>query len=227
MSAAAINACWKLIGVWGDRSCPELERHTHCRNCEVFCAAAAALLDRPAPPGYREEWTARIAQRRQAKLAGTKSIVIFRIGEEWLALPTAVFVEVAGLRPVHSLPHRTDNIVSGLVNIRGELLLCISLGNVLGLETAPVSGLQKHQTIFERMLVISQKTGRAVFPANEVHVGHRYHPDELKPLPATVALAAAPRACYSIGILSWRNHNVGILDEELLFFTLSRNLGAA
>ena len=42
----AVDDCWNRIGVFGDKSCPRLERHIHCRNCEVYGAAAIALLDR-------------------------------------------------------------------------------------------------------------------------------------------------------------------------------------
>ena len=225
MSTVAINACWNKAGIWGDRSCPELKQHTHCRNCAIFCAGASALLNRESPPGYREEWTERIAQPHQSKLAGTKSIVIFRIADEWLALPTGVFLEVAELRPVHSLPHRDVGTIKGLVNIRGELLVCISLASLLRFD---VNGRpepkHKQRAVHGRLLVITHSSGRVVFPVDEVHVGRRYHPDELRPAPATIALATGSNAAYTIGVLAWEKHNVGVLDHELLFYTISRNL---
>lgn len=221
MSAPTLKMCWKQIGIWGDHSCPELKAHTHCRNCPVYCNAAAALLDREPPPGYEADWTARIAQPRERKLAGDKAVVIFRVGAEWLALPTTVFQEVADQRPVHPLPHRRNQIVQGLVNIRGQLLICVSLAELLGLEHSAEPKMQKLHGILPRLLVASHKSGSVVFPAQEVHVGHRYHPDELKPLPATVLLAASR---HVIGLLAWRDHNVGVLDDELLFYTLNRSL---
>ena len=227
-TATAIDACWKRIGIWGDRSCPELARHTHCRNCGQFQAAAAILLDRDAPDGYREEWTARIARPIPPKLSGARPVVIFRIGREWLALPTSLFSQVAEMRPVHSLPHRRDRMVRGIVDIRGELLLCICLGGLIGFESAPEPagepGRQKKWTAYERLLVLSHKSGRVVFAASEVHVGCRYRPEELIPVPSTVSLVAAPQVRYTIGLFPWEGRHVGVLDEELLFYTLSRNL---
>jgi len=225
--ATTINACWKSIGLWGDRSCPDLARHMHCRNCEVFCAAAASLLDRQPPAGYLEEWTVRTAKPQQAKLAGAKSIIIFRLGEEWLALPTAAFLEVAALRTVHSLPHRKDGIVKGLVNVRGELLLCLSLERLLGLEAAPKRTVPGERAVYGRLIVVERNGKRAVFPVSEVYGGHRYHPAQLKGAPATVALSANPHAAYSIGLLPWKERHVGVLDEELLFYTLGRHLESA
>ena len=45
----------------GDRSCPELAKVTHCHNCPVFATAGRRFLDAPRPPGYLDEWTARLA----------------------------------------------------------------------------------------------------------------------------------------------------------------------
>ena len=221
MTAPRLNTCWKQIGIWGDRTCPELKVQTHCRNCPVYGNAAAALLDREPPPGYEADWTTRIAQPRASKLAGDKSVVIFRIGAEWLALPTTVFQEVTDLRPVHSLPHRQGRVVKGLVNIRGQLLVCVSLAELLGLEPAAESKKPQAHAAVPRLLVTAHKSGGVVFPTQEVHVGHRYHPEELKPLPATVSLAASRHA---IGLLAWRGHKVGVLEDELFIYTLNRSL---
>ena len=55
------DTCWNKIGVWGDRSCPELAKVTHCHNCPVFAAAGRQFLDAPSPPDYLDEWTVRLA----------------------------------------------------------------------------------------------------------------------------------------------------------------------
>lgn len=219
-----VDDCWNRIGATGDKSCPKLSLHIRCLNCEVFHDAAARLLDRPAPAGYRDSWTKRIARPRQPKLAGTRSIVIFRIGAEWLALPTEVFLEVVELRPVHTLPHRKDALVRGLTVVRGELLICISLPHLLGFdasEAAPAATREKGHGVYERLLVVGQSGERVVFAVHEVHVGVRYHPNDLKPVPSTVSQSAAS---YTLGLLEWESHQVGVLDESLVFYTLGRQL---
>jgi len=223
MSPIALNTCWKKIGSFGDKSCPELKQHIRCLNCEVFHAAAATLLNRQPPEGYLESWTERIAAPRLTKLADTRSVVIFRIGGEWLALPTSVFMEVVELRPIHTLPHRKDALVRGLVMVRGELLICISLPHLLGVEetAAHAAHRQPGQSVYERMLVLSHHGERVVFSVHEVHVGVRYHPDNLKPVPATVAQYAVR---YTSGLLDWENRHVGVLDEDLVFHVLNRLL---
>ena len=218
------TACWKQIGNFGDKTCPELKKHIRCLNCQVFRAAAASLLNRKSPEGYLEFWTERIARPPELKLAGTRSIVIFRIGGEWLALPTEVFEEVVEQRPIHTLPHRQDALVRGLVMVRGELLICISLAHLLGIEAGAASAQSRHQkgrSVYERLLVVGQNGERVVFSVHEVHVGVRYHPHDLKPVPSTVAQSAAP---YTTGLLSWENRNVGVLDESLVFYALNRHL---
>ncbi len=182
-------------------------------------AGALRLLDRESPEDYVREWTERIAQEKQTIETGTVSVAIFRIGVEWLALPTRIFQEVAEQCPVHTLPHRTSGAVAGLANVRGELLVCVSLGAVLGL--AVESGERTAARIFKRLLVANRDGSRLAFPVDEVFGLHRYHPRELNAAPATLAQG---KVSYTIGILPWRDKTVGCLDDELLFYTLNKSL---
>ena len=42
-------------------------------------------------------------------------------------------------RPVHRIPHRSNDILIGLVNLRGQLQLCISLHGLLGVDVLDAS----------------------------------------------------------------------------------------
>lgn len=128
------NDCWNKIGVKGDRSCPELPKYVHCRNCPVFTSAGQRLFEREPPTGHLAEWTKRLAEPEVAAERGTVAVLIFRVGEEWLATDISLLVEIAELRPIHTIPHRSNDVLAGLVNIRGELELCVSLGGLLGIE---------------------------------------------------------------------------------------------
>jgi hypothetical protein len=110
-----IDDCWNRIGVHGDASCPELETYVHCRNCPVYSTAAKVLLDVELPPGYLAQWTSYIAQERLATAPDTQSVVIFRVGIDWLALPTALFVEIADERAIHSIPQRRGGSASATI----------------------------------------------------------------------------------------------------------------
>jgi chemotaxis-related protein WspD len=120
-----LDDCWNRIGVRGDGSCPELKQYVHCHNCPVFSAGAADMLDADAPDSYFVDRTAHFAEPAPIEKSATRSVVIFRVDSEWLALSTSVVVEVANLRTIHSLPHRSNGVVLGLASVRGELLVCV------------------------------------------------------------------------------------------------------
>lgn len=216
MTTPTINDCWKRIGVWGDRSCPELKVHLHCRNCPVYSAGASRLLHSEVSEDYLAVQARHYAEAKREARHGVRSTVVFRLAAEWFALATAVFREVAPLRPVHSLPHRRDRIVNGLVNIRGELVVCVSLAAALGL---PTGGIGKERSA--RLAVVSRDGERYVFVADEIVGLHRFDDTDLSPVPATLSHA---QSTYTRGMLTWRNRPIGVLDDQLLFYTLGRSL---
>jgi chemotaxis-related protein WspD len=219
--AVTINACWTSIGVHGDGSCHELTQYVHCRNCPEYSAGAMQVLDGVSSTADLARWTSHVARPQHVKELNTQSVVIFRVGSEWLALPTPCVTEVANPLPIHSLPHRPSGVVLGLASVRGELLVCVSLGRMLGLEPPVAAGHTVRRTEHPRLLVIRRDQVRAVCPVDEVHGIHRFHPRELKVVPATVARAAAT---YSKALLSWKERSVGLLDDELLFHGLKRSV---
>jgi len=121
IDAQQIDDCWNRIGIHGDRSCPLLAYHIHCRNCAVYSAAATRLLDR---------YSLAVQDRavvQSSVLPGeinTRSVVVFRLGEEWLGLPTRCLVEVANVQTIHSLPHQRSRALLGVANVRGALVAC-------------------------------------------------------------------------------------------------------
>src|SRR2546422_1979826 len=65
--------------------------------------------------------------------------------------------EVAERRVIHSLPHRRTGIVLGVVNVRGELLVCVSLGRRSEEHT---SELQSRLHLVCRLLLEKKKPAR-------------------------------------------------------------------
>jgi len=226
-----VDNCWHRIGVEGDRSCPELKTAIHCRNCPVYSAAGRSLLEREAPEGYLEEWTNVLADSQSdrggagigsaiVQVTDTLSIAIFRLGEECLALPVRLLQEVAPPCVIHTLPHRTNDLFLGLVNIRGEILLCVSLRYLLGLE-ATLSSQLSHSLVAKRMLVVQHNGERWVFPVDEVYGIYRISRNDLQDTPVVVTKAAE---AYTKGIVTWHENKVNYLDSELLFYTLNRRI---
>ena len=130
-TGSAVDDCWNRIGVRGDGSCHQLKQHAHCRNCPTYSAAALRLLDRDLPAECVADSTGHFAQAKRLEEQDTHSVVVFRLASEWFALPTLVLDEVSEQRMIHSLPHRRNAAVLGLVNVRGELLICASLVKML------------------------------------------------------------------------------------------------
>jgi chemotaxis-related protein WspD len=216
---AQVNDCWSTIGVGGNGTCRELQKFIHCRNCPVYSAAGIQLLDRPLTADYRRERTGHYAEAKKITQPAKISLVIFRLGPEWLALPTTAFQEVAERRSQHTLPHRRRSFVLGLVNIRGELLICTSLARLLGLEQETPR--DKSRTVYDRLLVANWDGHRLALPVDEVHGIHRFHSDEMKPPPATISKSTLT---YTRGIFAWQERAVGFLDADSLFSALNRSL---
>jgi chemotaxis-related protein WspD len=179
------------------------------------------LLDREVPEESLRESTAQVAARKKVVELGTRSVVIFRIGPEWLALPTGVFQEICDPCTVRRLPDRRG-VLSGLISVRGELLLCVALGAILGLDQTAEGKETGKPTSAERLMICKRGDSRLAFQVSEVYGLHRYHPRDLRNAPATLARAAS--GIYTLGVAPWKDRIVGCLDDELLFYTLNKGL---
>ena len=212
---APMENCWRHVGVSGDRSCPELATFIHCRNCPVLTSAARRFFDRPAPAGYLDAWREILEQPEVARDADARSVLVFRLRDEWLALPTAVLAEVTSPRQVHRVPHRSGVELAGIVNIRGQLQVCVRLEGLLGLP-APAESIHVAPST-ARLLVVERAGDRGperwVFRVDEVAGVHRVPGQSLRDVPATVSGAGA-RA--TTALFSWHDRTVGLLDVSRL-----------
>ena len=209
--------CWTRIGVWGDRSCSELANVVHCHNCPVFSAAGRRFLAGPPPEGYLESWTARLAETEDDEAGDVQGVLIFRVGDEWLALPVAALHEVISLRPIHRIPFH-GGLLAGMVNVRGELHLSFHLDRVLGI----VSSAEEKETISPscvvksspRLLLAGRNAEAWVFRVDEVDRVFRLAASALNSVPPTLGRAAAH---LTRGVFRCHERAVGLLDEERLF----------
>ncbi|SAK65571.1 chemotaxis protein CheW [Caballeronia catudaia] len=219
-----IDDCWNRIGVRGDASCPKLERYVHCRNCPAHDEAASRVLDRVEA---RTTIVTSANIRRDDSEADTLSCLVFRIGGEWLGLPTNVCAQVAQLRPVHSLPHRRHRAVLGVANVRGRLIVCASLARLFGIEASESA--MKNVSIDARelgRLIVMQRgngehEGPIAFPADAVDGVHRFTRAQLQPVPATLAQRLSSHAH---AVAAFKDATVGLLDADRLFDSVNRSL---
>lgn len=228
---SATELCWRRVGVWGDLSCPELGDLGHCHNCDRFSLAGQRLLHREIPEDYykgaESEFPAPATTSRREVL----TFLVFRIQREYYGLPASSIIEIVDRRRVHTLPHAHSSIVKGLVNIRGELLVCFSLSRLLRLEARTEEARSKHTT-FERLLVTQGDSGRFVIPVSEVDGLHRVAVGLMTGAPATVARSSAP---FTDSIIDWNpasrkvesgRHSVqvSLLNPGRLFRAFSEHL---
>lgn len=214
--AQAIDDCWNRIGIHGDRSCPLLEEHIHCRNCPVYSAAATSLLDRYALTRNDQDYL----QGADAQIeVSTRSILVFRLGEEWLGLPTRCLVEIAPLQTIHSLPHQRSRALLGVANVRGALVACLSMVDLLGLD--PTAAVAPSSRIMPRMLIVAAQGGPVVVPVDEVHGIHAI--DEQLLDSASISGTHA-NARFTRGVLQWKDYSLRLLDEEQLLSAINRSL---
>lgn len=214
-----IVSCWSQIGsLSNNRSCKILLKCDHCRNCPTYSTSSKRLLDRPLTDEYRAELTKAYEQAPHHAIKPAMSTFIFRAGEEWFGIRSTLIQEVVDMRPIHTIPHKSTRVFRGLVNIRGRLELCVSLGGVLRVEPSK----KKYSYSSPERLIVATKAGQCVvFPVSQVHGPHLYEPNDIQPLPVTVS---GSKAVYTEGILSLPDKDVGILDDTLLFRNLARNL---
>jgi len=213
------DRCWVSQGIWGTKTCEQLAVHYHCSYCPQYKAAAANLLDQPIPETHLSERTEYYGRPRESARKQTGSILVFRLGKEWFGIPPHCVQEVTAPRKIHSIPHRPTRILLGVANIRGELLLCISLSEFLGIKVEDQSN--DKSRLYPRWLVINHEGRRLVFPSNEVQEIIHYSESDLLPLPATLEKGAIH---FTHGMLLWHYNMVGCLDMQRLFSALIQHL---
>ncbi len=179
----------------------------------------ASIRPSPPPPAKPRQRLSSLVQREQSDLGETRSILVFRLGEEWFGLATGSLVEVAPMNPIHSLPHQRSRALQGVTNVRGALVACLSLGELLDLEpgAAPVS----ERRVVPRMLIISAAGGPVVAPVEEVDGIHAIPLARI--LPPNHADGQASRR-HVAGVLQWRERSITLLDEGPLLQAVARSL---
>lgn len=214
--------CWNEIGIAGDRSCPELTEMIHCRNCPVFARAAQGFFDRAAPDGYLKEWSDQLSNSFKPVNKETLSLLIFRLGHEWFGVRSQIVVEVTLPRPIHSIPHRRSAILEGMVNLRGQIQLQVSLKELFGVSHSanpsrdPKAG-DTQAFGGARLIVLMQAGETWVFLADEVLEVRRFSKHEARTVPSTLSNSAFS---FSQSVFVEESRTIGYLDEARLFEAL-------
>jgi len=215
-----IDDCWNRIGVWStsNERCEKLDRVIHCYNCEVYADTGHALLDRDVPDGYGKEWAGFLSQEKENTNKDLNSVLVFRLGSEWLGLPVSLINEIMLMRGIFDLPHNNNTIIRGLTNIRGILTICISLGSLLGIDK-PDEDWEEDEHSIQRLITLQLESGDIAFPVSEIHSITRFNNEELEPAPLS---SSNNEHGFVNGMLEWNGNHVGCLDAEKIVTAITR-----
>jgi chemotaxis-related protein WspD len=183
----------------------------------VYSAGAAALLDADAPASYFADRTATSPSRRAPRRRDAVGRHLPR-RVEWLALPTRRRSKSQSAADSFAAAP-AERVVLGLASVRGELLVCVSLRQVVGADRS--RGRDERGTRLPAAARDPPRGGSRGLSGRRSARHSPFHPRELTDVPTTVAKATVT---YSTALLPWQGHSVGTLDDQLLFYTLKRSL---
>ena len=176
-----------------------------------------SLLDRPHPQGYREEWVERVRQAADESVRETVQLLVFRIEDEWLALPCRAIKDICPVSSVHRIPQRTNKVLHGITNIRGELHLAVSMRSLLGLSQRKEDATVLSRRVYPRMILIQRAGDAFAFRVDEVYGVVPFETENMQAVPVTVGKSLAT---FTLGLFRLQEQSVGYLDDELVFHSL-------
>ncbi len=149
-----------------------------------------------------------------------------------MAFSTQVIAEVTLPRPVHRIPHRSNAILIGLVNLRGQLQLCISLHGLLGVDPPQAPANPSHSHVpgsqkatapgaspTTRLIVLRdrERSENWIFAAEDVLGVHRPPRSQMRNVSSALANT---EVSFSQATLFWEDRSVSFLDEQRVFAAL-------
>lgn len=211
-ASQSIDPCWQTIGVRGDKSCPRLVEYVRCLNCPVFAQAATVLLDRYS----LERAPGELVYAPTPEAVPSRSLVVFRLGAEWLGLATTCLVEVAPRQVIHSVPHQRSRTLLGVANVRGALVPCIALQTLVGVDTDTQA--TNAGRVVPRLLILAAQGGAVVVPVDEVDGIRRFEE-------GAIAAGTTPDGQrFTVAVLNDGPRTLRILDHEALMVAITRSL---
>ena len=211
VSVNIVNDCWNQTGTWrtGNEVCSKLDSAIHCQNCDIYKQAGLNLLDRPLPDHYKKNNALAFSVKKEGSNTQEKSLLVFRYSTEWYAITTSILDEVCSCQPVHKLPHNPSQFIEGLVNIRGVIEICLSLGNLLAYKSARSDSITTHA----KLIVIQLDIGRFAILADEISGIFKIDTEKVLLPPTSVTIN--DQSLIS-GMIEQNDHQVGIFSVSRL-----------
>lgn len=147
------------------------------------------------------------------------SVMVFRLRNAWFALKMNLFHKVADIALPHTVPGKTNNRFRGIVNTGGELVLCFSLEDILGITAT--SDVVSERINRPRLVVIGKGETRFAFAVESLLGVRSLVAEDLTIRPVT---PAEYDQHDSLQVVSIDGQKVGLINEEKLFADLIRSL---
>lgn len=168
------------------------------------------LLDRGLSAEDLREHTDRVATPLDQAEQAVISLVIMRLGAEYLALAARDVIRVEAKVPVHRVPHRTNDVIRGLCNIDGALVLTAALDQLLGI-SADERPPGDHDLATGRMVVIGDPAEPWAFAVDAVPGVGRFEVATFRKLPMTVERSLVH---YAEAIVPIEDRHASVLDSR-------------
>lgn len=182
-------------------------------------AVLGSLFDKPFPEGYSKKWIENLKTIPHEEKGFRLSVLVFRVRNEWLALPTSSVRIITAPSFIHKIPYKTSELLMGLKNVEGELRMVVSLLKMLGLQKEEEVISQGDERSYPRDLYFGRSNQDYVFSVDEVDDIASIRSDVLeKPSSVSKSFVNFTRAFFR-----YKNRTVGLLDEELLLDYLKQN----
>jgi len=169
------------------------------------------LLNRDIPPSFIEENTEKYSRQFDKEASEKHSYVVFKLGNLWLALDTKYLFQTFDEKYIHTIPHRSDGFLLGLVNVNGNLELAFDLKKIIDVG--------RGEPIVRRMLEVGNGKLKFVFSTDDIAGIVNVSTDKIEELPDEIARDSFFKARFFE-----HNTQVMIIDDEAFFRFIEKKL---
>ena len=136
---------------------------------------------------------------------------MFRVNDEWFALPSRCLHEIAEKRSIHRIPRNKNTDIRGVVNISGEVRICYSLKSILGVKDSSKAGSKSNDITAGRFIVTILNDEYYVFDVEQVNGLSLYSENEVLPVPATLQYSGGNMIS---AVINQNKNNIAVLDID-------------
>ncbi|MFM1889702.1 MAG: hypothetical protein RLZZ565_459 [Planctomycetota bacterium] len=189
--------------------------------------ATRRLLERPLGPEELEAQTREVARVLEEDACDRTSILVVECGGERIGLPGSLVRRVSGPSPVHRVPHRSNAVLKGIVNLGGQLSLVGDLVALLELPR-PAGAKAGDAGRDRRMLLLGESLEQWVVEVDRVLGVLRLESARLESTPVTIRAARDHHSEHLVdlreGEVAGGSGRIAVLGADKLLAGFRRSL---